>query len=1076
MRKIASLLSVLMLLCTLAFSQTRVVTGVVRDDKGDPIPFATVTEAGTKNATQADANGLFSIRIGSNSQLTISSSGFTPQTVAVSGNAVTVSLASSNTEMKEVVVTTALGIKRQKRQVGFATTQIDSKDLTAGRATNIGSALSGKSASLLVIQPNSGVTNSVRITLRGARSLLNNNQPILVVDGTIVGNNLDPLAYLNQLNPNDIESITVLKGISSTAIYGNEAANGALVITTKKGSRSNPVINLTSTVTMEQISLMPKLQNEFGSYGGEGLDPQGRSSYIPYENQSYGPRYDGSLVPLGQPVRIFHPDGSFTDSVLMVPYSPLRNEKRKFFDDGFTYQTGVSFSTGDANGGQLYISAENMTRTGTVPDDRAGRNSVRLNASKTIRKVTISANTNYIKSNFDVVGPDVNQNRSVYWSVLNTPAHVPLTKLSDTKNNPFATPSGYFNAYYGNPWWTIQNSRQKETRDNIISNLKFELRPLSWLTASYTVTYNAYFARFQYHRNSVHYESWARDYANNGFDIYPASAGYKVSNYPGVAQEGYREQFDNYRLGGDFLLTMTHNIKKFNGVLRLGESSFEIKNTRRDVGYDPTTGTVNTYDDLDVWGPAFATGTPLSYYNESKYRSMGGFADLTLGYDNFLFLHASGRNDWESRLEKNNRSFFYPGVDLSFVFTDAIPGMKSFSALNSGKIRVAWAKVGQITVQPYQTRDIFVTPTGLGFPFADVNSYAVGGTFNNPKIKPEFTEEKEIGLELAWFKSRLLTDISVYQQNTTNQTLVLNISGASGRSSALLNIGEVQNKGIEAEIKGTIIQKKNLVWKVGVNYNYNTNKVISIAEGVNSQPLNTVAGLGGGVYAIVGKPYPYLQTTDWVRDSLGRIKVDSTGGSGLPYKNSALTGYGTTQPPHRLSVNTQLTVGNFTISALAEFRGGAVVFNQVGTDLDFTGVSANTTKFNREKFVIPNSAKYENGKWVANTDVVTNTDAWNFFGNLYNQVGSNYVTSADFWKIREVSIGYDIPTNILRKTKIVKAANIALVGRDLFIFKAKENIWTDPEFSNTSGNGIGITTNTQTPSTRKYGVSLNLTF
>ncbi|TMI74236.1 MAG: SusC/RagA family TonB-linked outer membrane protein [Bacteroidetes bacterium] len=1093
MRKIASLCTVLMLLSALVFGQQSVtVTGQVKDDKGESIPFATILETGTRNATKADASGMFSIKIKSGSKLTITATGFNESTVspAANGTMESFSLTTKTGELAEVVVTTAMGVKKQKKEVGYSTTTVGAKELTAGKATNIGSALQGKAAGLMVQSPNSSVTNDVRVTLRGNRSISGNNQPILVVDGTILG-----IGYLNQLEPNDVDNVTILKGASATAIYGNEATNGAIIVTTKKGSRNNPIINFTSTVNVESISLMPKLQNEFGSYGGEGLDALGHSSYIPYENQSYGPRYDGSMVPLGNPVRIFRPDGSFYDTALMIPYKALADEKKNFFDKAFTYQNDVSFSSGDATG-QIFVSAGNMRRNGTTPGDKAQRNSLRFNASKDIHKVSIGFNVNYVQSTFDVVGPDVNQDRSVYWTVLNTPAHVPLTKLSDTQNNPYATPSGYFNAYYGNPWWTIHNSRQKDIRDNLIGNLRLEVKPLSWLSASYNISYSALFDKFQYHRNSIHYDSWAKDYADNGFDIYPASGGYKSSNYPGVTQQGYRENFTNSRLQGDALIDMHKTFSKFNTRLLLGHSVYEVRTTQKDVGYDPNTGSINSYDDISVWGPSYAIGTPLSYNAETKRRAMGVFGDLNVNYAGYLNIHGSLRNDWDSRLEKDNRSFLYPAGDIAFLFTDAIPGLKSFRPLTSGKLRVAYSKVGQINVNPYSTRDVFVSPAG--FPYSNsagsISSYIASGTFNNLNIKPEFTTEKEIGLELAWFRNRLLVDVAVFQQNTINQTLALSISSAAGRSTAILNIGEVQNRGFEADVKGTIVQTREITWRAGVNYSYIKNEVLSIDPGTKSQQLSGGGFGGGGVYAIVGQSYPYLQTTDWIRVSgnatladgsanpnyssdaaqWGRIVVD---GQGLPQRDPNVKGYGTTQPPHRLGINTSVSWKNFTFSAVAEYRGGGVVLNAVGADLDFTGVSENTTRFNREKFVIPNSAyKDGTGKFVQNQDRVTNTDSWNFFGNLYNSVGSNYVTSADFWKIREVAIGYDFPVNLVRKTKIIKAANLSLVGRDLFIFTVQENIWTDPEFSNTTGNGIGITTNGQTPSTRKYGISLNLTF
>jgi len=1067
MRKITLLLSMLVL-SVLAFAQ-RTVSGTVRDEKGEPIPFATITQVGKNNATQADANGVFSLKIPDGAQLRITASGHQEQTVTVSGNTVNATLATTQAQLAEVVVTTALGIRKQKKEVGYSTTQVSSKDLTLGRSPNVGSALSGKVAGLSIIQPNSGVTNDVRINLRGNRSLLGNNQPILVVDGSIININ-----YLNQINPNDIDNINILKGAASTALYGNEASNGAIVITTKKGSRNAPTITASSTINLESISLMPKLQNEFGSYGGEGLDAQGRSSYIPYENQSYGPRYDGHLVPLGNPVRVYNADGTFRDSTLMVPYAAVKNGKRNFFNTGVTYQHNVAFSTGDATG-QFYISAEDMRRSGTVPDDKSARNSFRINASKDIRKISISANINYIRSTYDIVGPDVNQDRAVYWSVLNAPAHVDFSKFKDVVNNPFATPSGYFNAYYGNPWWTIKNSRQTDTRDNIISNARLEYRPLSWLSASYTVNYNAYFDEYAYHRNSVQYNAGAKFYAENGFDIYPASGGYKTSNYPGVTQTGYRERYNYNRLQGDFLLNLHHDFSKFTSVLLLGQTTYQIRTDQNDLGYDPTTGSVNSYTDISVWGPAYAVGAPLSYHYESTRRTIGAFADLTLGYSGWAFVHGSLRNDWDSRLEKNNRSFLYPAVDVSVLFTDAIPALKNNPVLTSGKVRVSYAKVGQVNIDPYGTRDIYTAPASLGFPYATVSGFAVGSRFNNLDIKPEFTAEKEIGLELAWLKNRLLTDFAVFRTNTTNQTLPLGISAATGRTQAYLNIGEVQNTGFEADIKGTLIRSRNFTWTAGVNYSYIQNKVISIAPGVNEQQLLSAGGLGGGIYAIVGQPYPILKTTDWNRDDQGRIIVDKS--TGLPTRNATPTAYGTTQAPNRLGLNTMLTYKNFTAGAVAEFRSGAVVLNAIGADLDFTGVSTNNTKFNREKFVIPNSS-YDDGtgKYVANTSVATNTDAWNFFGNIYNSVGSNYVTSADFWKLREVSIGYNLPASFLGKTRVIKAANISLVGRDLFIWTVKENIWTDPEFSNTTGNGTGVTNISQTPSTRKYGISLNLTF
>jgi hypothetical protein len=328
-----------------------------------------------------------------------------------------------------------------------------------------------------------------------------------------------------------------------------------------------------------------------------------------------------------------------------------------------------------------------------------------------------------------------------------------------------------------------------------------------------------------------------------------------------------------------------------------------------------------------------------------------------------------------------------------------------------------------------------------------------------------------VGVELGWLNNRLFTDVSVFKQNATNQTLTVGISAASGRTQSLKNIGELQNRGIEVAVRGTIISTRNLKWDAAINYSYLENEVISIAPGVSELPL------GGSVSAIVGSRYPIIKTTDWSRDSLGRIIVDA--GTGLPSLDPKVKAFGSSQPLHTLGVTTSVSYENFTISALAEFRGGGHTFNAIGSDFDFTGISTNSVKFNREPFVIPNSVYFDGGKYVPNKNIITQTDAWNFWGNLYNSVGSNYVTSANFWKLREVAITYDFTKLLVSKTnisKVIKGASISLIGRDLFIWKPKENIWTDPEFSNTTGNALGVTDINQTPSTRKVGLSLGLTF
>ena len=1067
------------------WAQVKTVTGKVTNEKGEPVVHATVAEVGNKNAVQSDENGNFALKVKTGAKIKVSYNEYESTTITpAEGMNAVVLKPSSARDLGEVTVSTALGVKKQKKELGYATQQVSAGELTKGKATNLASALIGKVAGLTVTTPNSGVDNDIRLVLRGNRSLLGNNQPILVVDGSVV-----PLEYYNSINPNDIENINVLKGAGATAVYGNEASNGALIITTKKGTKGKSVINFSSSLTVEQVSFMPKMQNSYGSNGGEAVDSLGNPVYIPYENQSYGPKYDGHMVAMGLPVRLFNPDGTYHDSTWMVPYSGRPDEKRNFFKDATSFENNISFSTADANGGQFFVSLQNLTRNGTVPSDQFKRNTVRVSASKEVNKFTVGFNVNYAKSNSDVVGLS-ERDEVLYQSIIQSPSHVPLTQLQDVVNNPFATQSGYYNAYYGNPYWTIQNSRNKTWKDDIVANADFTYKPLKWLTASYKISYAATSKNYEVFRNGMQYDSWLADVAA----IYDKWGGASGTKFQGtkIAPHGYRGQETTSRLQGDFLLKATHDFSSdFSGALMLGTQVYETLDKVNETGRD-INGTINDYDNLGaIWGPTTAIGQPLSTFYQSTHRATGMFADASLRFKNYLFFHTAVRRDADSRLEAANRVFVYPSADLSFLFSEAIPAVKNWSPLSSGKVRLSYAKVGNISIGTYQTRNVYTAASAYGFPYTDstgkaINGYLLQSQLNNLNLKPEFTAEKEIGLELVWFKNRLNTDFSFYQQNTTNQTVPANISASTGSLTALENIGETQNRGYEISISGVIVQTKKVQWRLGFNYSHTESKVLSITPDITSLAINTggTLGLGGGIYAITGSAYPVLETTDWVRDPKGRVIVDAV--TGAPTKDATVKPFGTTVAPDVLSINSSVSYGNFTLSAVAEYRHGAVMLNATGVEMDFSGISENSVKYDRKPFIFPNSSIQTGANtYVANTSTLTNmgsgavTNNINFFANLYNTVGSNYVTSADFWKLREVSLAYEIPGKFLGKTKFVKAGSVSIFGRDLLMFLPKENMWSDPEFSNVSNsnnNGTGISNIGQTPTTRKFGVSLNLTF
>jgi len=461
----------------------------------------------------------------------------------------------------------------------------------------------------------------------------------------------------------------------------------------------------------------------------------------------------------------------------------------------------------------------------------------------------------------------------------------------------------------------------------------------------------------------------------------------------------------------------------------------------------------------------------------NERRSIALFADGTFGYKNFIFLHASVRNDWDSRLVKENRSFLYPGADVSAILTDIIPSLKEGPILSFLKVRAGWSKTGQIALSNwYATLPAYVA--GAGFPYGSNAGFRLSTSLSNPNLKPELTNEIEAGIEMSFLKNRIHLETNFYKTNTKDQTIQASISSATGYYSAYINAGELENKGLEVDLKFTpVIDFKGLTWNLTLNYSYTTSKVISIFPGLNELPIND--GTNTSVsFAVVGQQFPLLKVTDVLRDPEGHIIVDAV--TGLPKKNPALVEAGHGNPNHSFGIINNLSYKGINLNIVADYRSGNMILNAVGNALDFTGVSEHSTLNGRQSFVIPNSViKNSDGTFTPNTDVVV-TDASRAFwvSSDYHNTQMAYVTSAAFWKLREVSLTYDLPVNKIWGGKYVKGAQIGVVGRNLLMWRPKTNVWTDPEFNNssTTSNAVGYTSEDQTPPTRVLGFSVKLTF
>jgi TonB-linked SusC/RagA family outer membrane protein len=1062
MRKIASLLAVLMLICALAFGQSRTVTGQVRNDRGDVVPFATVAESGTKNATKADANGYFALKIRDGSTLTITAAGFDSKTIAASAGNI-LAVLTPNGQMTEVVITTALGIKRRPKEVGYANTTLRNDQVTVGKSPNLGQALSGKVAGLTVFNTNGAVNSQPRIVLRGDRSITGDNTALIVLDGVQV-----PANTLSYLNPNDVESVTVLKGGQGGILYGSEGANGVILITTKKGNNVRPQVSVTSSVNVDQISYLPKFQTEFGSGSGYGLTKE--ENFRPFENQQYGDAYDGSIRGAGRK----SPDGKWLD----LPYQFIPGIRKKIWDVGVTTQNDVSVSGGDANS-SFYLSFQDANIKGVVPKDEYRRDAFRFNASKTFGKFKASFDATY------AVDRAQRSNADFYFYALNTPGWIPLDKLKDWKNNYFASPNGYFNDYYDNPWFELDNNRNDGRNNYLNGNINLNFKPVSWIEINYRLATAVTNSSSKSWTNRYDYSEYAKGHlADKPITEDPAwndySYNWRAINAPitGAVSDNM-----NYgmRVNSDLFITLNKEFGNFSTKLIVGNSLVQ----RSSKSISVASSSVIIPDLFNV-GNRSGELTAASGESNTLQRKAGNFADLTLGYKDYIFVHGAVRADMSSVFYSQSRksnlyTFPWYGGDVSLILTEAVPSIKS-DIFNYLKLRAGWNRNGNDNLNPYSLSPVF--NTGGGFPYGSVVGVTVGNDFPDPLLKPEFFYTTEAGFEATLWKNRINVDFSWYKTIANNQVLGQSISSSTGYTTTTLNAAKVDNHGVEAEVRANVYKTKT--WSIDLNANYtmNQNKVISLSDSLQRIQLNN-ASTYAFIYAEVGQPFPYLKATYYQTDPAtgGTIIDPSNGWPKLATGANSLKGEGATVPKHQLGLGAKATFKNFTLQVDAEYRGGYVVFSNLGNTMAFTGSSQITNLYHREQFIWPNSVYFDGTKYVPNTSIPTQDflaiyQGWGDYGfsNGVLANGDFFTSSGAFWKIRDASLAYEFPQGVVRKLKVVKGVNLSIWGRNLYTWLPKDNFFTDPEFSNTTANGVGINVTGNTPPARQMGATLNVRF
>jgi TonB-linked SusC/RagA family outer membrane protein len=1072
MRKIASLLSVLMLLCTFAFGQTRTVTGKITDPQGNTVPFATVKVKNSNTGVSADGNGAFSILAAPTDVLVISATGFDNQEITV-GDQQSVTVGLKLAKQLDEVIVTAQGIRKKARDIGYSYAKLSNEEVGVGRSPQLAQALSGKVSGLAVYNVSNSVDPQVKIVLRGYRSLTGNNEALIVLDGMQTTQTV-----LALINPNDIESVSILKGGQAATLYGSAGINGALVITTKKGAKGKLKVSYSNSTNFEQVSFLPEFQDKYGngshyatSFGQAGWKSdyleRMKDNWRPFENQQYGDAYDGLDRINGRVLE----DGS----KFILPYKAIKDVRRQAFDVGVSTNNQVSFQGGDQTG-TYYLSIENNRIKGVVPKDKSERTGVRLASTREFGKLNVGFNASYVQADYKRTSFDF------YNDLINTAAHIPLKDLRDWQNNKFANPNGYFNDYFNNPYFNKDNNRRNYTDANIQGNFDINYKATSWLNIynrlgvmNNSRTQKSYTGKFLY-------TDWAKNTA-----FVPAPWDY-ANDYDGIDRAGTDilgavgdlSTTENV-LNNEFQLQMTKDFGQFSNKLVLGYSTYQRRTKLIRVAS-------NSVVVPDIYNVSNRQGELTGNEGNSTERKYGYYADLTTGYKNWLILNGTFRYDNTSRFYKASRprsSYSYPyyGVAVSFIATDAFPSLVS-KTLNYAKLRVNYNKNGNDNI-PLFGLDLSY-PNGGGFPYGNTVGLTVGNTLPDAALKPEFVTSYEAGGEFQLFNNRVNLDVTAYTQQSKDQVITVKIPNSTGFPFQLINIGESKNWGYEADLKVQILRAKKLKLDWNIRYSYNDNKVIDLYPGVDQFVL-----ADGFTYAnvnvIKGSRFPVLKTDgyQYAPDGSGRRLVNST--SGYPLRNTTLTPRGGVLPRHIIGTGARMAYNDFSFAFNFEYRGGNVMFSDLGRQMTFTG-SGKWTE-NRTPHVFPNSAYLDaTGKPVDNNVLVREAE-YGLWVDNYRLISENFVTPAWFIKLRDVNLAYNLPARLISKTKIFSAASVALYGRNLFTIIDKSNFYTDPEFSRVTaggdaqfadaaglGNGVGINGTGQTPPVRQFGFNINLVF
>lgn len=1003
-------------------AQDNSVTGTVTDEDGDSLPGANVLLQGTTIGTVTDIDGNYRITVqGDNPVLLISSVGYQSQTVEVSGRStIDVQMNADLTQLGEVVVT-AFGMEREKKALTYTVQSVETEEMSEARELNIMNSLSGKIAGISINRSGSGVGGGTRVILRGNRSIAGDSQPLYIVDGVPI------LGDISDISPDDIESINVLKGPNAAALYGSRANNGAIVVTTKKGSNSGKGFNvkLNNTYMIETPILLTNYQNVYG---------QGTSgTYLANAEGAWGPRMEGQMVDH------WSPDPNWP--VEQYPYLPQPDNVKDFLQTGHNFATNLSISAGNEKN-QTFFSYTYTDAVGTVPNNELNRHNLNLRlTNKLTDQLTLDSKLNYIREEIDnqiLLGENyANPMRHAYRlprNISTADASIfEYTNANGLNRQNFWNPGSNGGA---NPYWTANRNLDFNLNERIIG-----LASLSYdITDNFSVLVRSAFDRAFGENESKRYND-SYVIADNGQFALGKSNSFEWNTdfLVSYEQDINTDWYFNVNVGGNARKYRNSGISANTAGNLTVPNYFALSNTQQ-------------------YGATHNVGAP------KDVNSVYAFGQLA--FRNAIFLDLTARNDWSSTLPSDNWSYFYPSVGLNAVISDLIPAFPAFFTF--AKLRASYAEVGNDT-SPYQLSRTATVAPGGNSGFLSINS-----TIPNENLKPERTRSIEVGADLRFIDNRIGVDVTYYKTNSTDQLFSVGLPVGSGASSFFTNGGDVQNQGVELILSLTPVSTENFNWDISLNYAYNE----SLVKEINEERPSLVVGSDflREFWIEEGRPFGEVYSRGYLRDDAGRVIVDS---DGLPFVTDGKTVNVANYNPDGLGgIRNVFSYKNFKFSFLIDIRDGGSISSITNAIIYADGLTEATLQGREgglifgDNFMPGETAVLEDG--TPNNIPISAEQFWVKMGGRNAPVGEVFTVDASNMRLREAVLGYSLPSSLLSST-FISSVNVSFVARNLFFFYNKaENI--DPDVTVGTGKEAAGFDSFAPPTNRSYGLNLSIGF